>query len=88
MRAHGRLRADLTVAPRSSVRVLATGFTEELPRAGPDLQPVPRSGLTLAGHVPARQEIGQLQALDAYLFAYGPSMRHVKVAQNDLAFLT
>jgi peroxiredoxin family protein len=28
----------------------------------------------------------KLQALDAHLFACGPSMRHFKVAKSDLAF--
>jgi len=69
-----------------AVRVLAKGFTEKLHGPARPFSRFARAGLTRAGHVPAQQKIGQLQALGAHLFACGPSMRHFKVAKSDLAF--
>lgn len=69
-----------------AVRVLARGFTEKLHGPGRPFSRFARAGLTKAGHVPAQEKIGQLQALGADLYACGPSMRHFKVAKTDLAF--
>jgi predicted peroxiredoxin/TusA-related sulfurtransferase len=69
-----------------AVRVLAMGFTEKLHGPARPFSRFARAGLTRAGHIPAQQKIGQLQALGAHLFACGPSMRHFKVAKSDLAF--
>ena len=69
-----------------AVRVLAKGFTEKLHGPARPFSRFARAGLARAGHVPAQQKIGQLQALGAHLFACGPSMRHFKVAKSDLAF--
>ena len=69
-----------------AVRVLAKGFTEKLHGPARPFSRFARAGLTRAGHVPAQQKLGQLQALGAHLFACGPSMRHFEVAKSDLAF--
>jgi predicted peroxiredoxin/TusA-related sulfurtransferase len=69
-----------------AVRVLAQGFTEKLHGPARPFSRFARAGLTRAGHVPAQQKLGQMQALGAHLFACGPSMRHFKVTKEDLAF--
>jgi predicted peroxiredoxin len=45
-----------------------------------------RAGLAKAGHIPAREKIGQLQAPGARLYICGPPMQHFNVATTDLAF--
>jgi len=69
-----------------AVRVLATGYSEKLHGPARPFSRFARAGLARAGHVPAQQKIGQLQALGAHLVACGPSMRRFKIAKNDLAF--
>jgi predicted peroxiredoxin/TusA-related sulfurtransferase len=69
-----------------AVRVLAKGFTEKLHGPGRPFSRFARAGLAKAGHIPAQEKIGQLQALGAHLYICGPSMQHFRVAKTDLAF--
>src|SRR5208282_730822 len=69
-----------------AVRVLAKGFTEHLHGPGRPFSRFARAGLTRAGHIPAQEKLGQLQALGARLYACAGSMQHFKVARTDLAF--
>ena len=48
-----------------AVRVLAQGFTEKLHGPARPFSRFARAGLTRAGHLPAQQKLGQLQALGA-----------------------
>jgi predicted peroxiredoxin len=69
-----------------AVRVLAKGFTEHLHGPGRPFSRFARAGLVRAGHIPAQEKLGQLQALGGHLYACAGSMRHFKVAKSDFAF--
>jgi predicted peroxiredoxin/TusA-related sulfurtransferase len=69
-----------------AVRVLARGFTEHLHGPGRPFSRFARARLARAGHIPAQDKLGQLQALGGHLYACAGSMRHFKVAKADFAF--
>jgi succinyl-CoA synthetase alpha subunit/predicted peroxiredoxin len=69
-----------------AVRVLARGFREYLHGLSRPFSRFAPAGLTKAGHIPAQEKLGQLQALGAHLYACAGSMQHFKVAKTDLAF--
>ena len=81
-----RVPASRCIFQGPAVRVLAKGFTEKLHGPGRAFSRFARAGLAKAGHIPAQEKIGQLQALGAHLYICGPSMQHFNVAKTDLAF--
>jgi TusA-related sulfurtransferase/predicted peroxiredoxin len=69
-----------------AVHVLAPGFRPRLRGLARPFSRFARGGLEKAGHVPPAEKLRQLQALNARLYACGPSLRHFRVDPNRLAF--
>ena len=69
-----------------AVRVLTHGLQPKLRGWARPFTRFAASGLTRAGHLPAREKLRQLRTLGAAIYVCGPSMQHCRVKAEDLVF--